>query len=82
MQTQDEKSYNAYVSFQSILLFLYIININNMGMILRIISALILMGMYFWGIYKFPNRFHKNTKIITTLSLIIGLFLMVLASSM
>ncbi|TPR24475.1 hypothetical protein DY120_04130 [Apilactobacillus micheneri] len=47
MQTQDDKSYSAYISFQSILLFLYIMTINNMGMILRIISALILLGMYF-----------------------------------
>ncbi|TPR48536.1 hypothetical protein DY037_06905 [Apilactobacillus micheneri] len=82
MQTQDDKSYSAYISFQSILFFLYIMTINNMGMILRIISALILLGMYFFGIYRFPNHFHKNAKIITTLSIIIGLFLMVLASSM
>lgn len=82
MQTQDEKSYNAYVSFQSILLFLYIININNINIPLRIVSTLIILGVYFFGLYKFPDRFHKNTKIITTLSIIVGLFLMFIASSM
>ncbi|TPR18100.1 hypothetical protein [Apilactobacillus timberlakei] len=82
MQTQNDKSYNAYISFQSILFFLYIMTINNMNMSLQIVSALILLGIYFWGLYKFPNYFHKNTKIVSTTAIIIGLFFMIIAASM